>query len=196
MSDVATSSALPPQVELARIVAGLGDYLTTDWSTVLADERWADVAASLARLAVPGAVAGLTRELGDAESARLAGLLLQRWAMIGEAAPAPAAAIVGPVIGSRGAELTVVVDGLEAGWTATWHGPVEPVQPSGDVVRLLADLPASGRVSVRVFGRTDHGQAQDNSTGPGHRTILTAEAVLPADLSEEPHESGGPGAAD
>ena len=131
---------------------------------------------------MPGAVAGLARELGDTESARLAGLLLQRWAKIGVAAPAPAAAIVGPVAGSQGAELTVVVDGLEAGWTATWHGPLEPVAPSGAVVRLLAEPPASGRVSVRVFGRTDH----------GHRTILTAEAVL----SEEPHESGGPGGAD
>jgi hypothetical protein len=186
MSEVATDGMLPPQVQLARVVAGLGDYLAANWSTVLTDERWADVAAALERLAVPGAVVGVAGELGDAESVRLADLLLARWARIGEAALAPAAAIVGPAVGSPAAELTVLVDGLLAGWTATWHGPVEPVDASGAIVRLLADAPVAGRVSVRVFGRTDD----------GHRTILTAEALLPGDLSEGPHQPGGPGAAD
>ena len=41
------SGVLPPQVEMVRVVAGLGDYLNTNWSTVLADEHWADAAASL-----------------------------------------------------------------------------------------------------------------------------------------------------
>ena len=192
---VPMNSALPPQVELVRVLAGLGDDLTANWSTVLADERWAEVAASLARLAVPGAVAGLARELGDAESGRLAGLLLERWARIGEAAPAPAAAILAPAIGAPGAELTVVVEGLEPGWTASWHGPVEPVEASGAVVRLRADPGASARVSVRVFGRTHPGQSQDPETSSGHRTILTAEAVLAAGPADEQQGSDGSDAA-
>lgn len=178
-------TGLPAPAELARVVAGLAEDLAANWSTVLADERWADVAESLRRLAVPGAVTALAGDLGDAETERLTAVLLHRWARIGEPAPAPAAAIVGP--GGDSAELTVVVAGLEAGWTANWRGPVEPVEASGAVVRLTADHAA--RVSVRVFGRTDS-LARQGSSG-GQRTILTAEAVV-----VERHGPDGPGAAD
>ena len=170
----------PPNAEP---VAGLAEDLAANWSTVLADERWADVAESLQRLTVPGAVTALAGDLGDAEAERLTAVLLQRWSGIGEPAPAPAAAIVGP----DSAELTVVVEGLEPGWTANWRGPVEPVEPSGAVVRLTVEH--SARVSVRVFGRTDTSAHHDNSGG--QRTILTAEAVV-----AERHGPDGPGAAD
>jgi hypothetical protein len=66
-------------------------------------------------------------------------------------------------------ELSVVVDGLEDGWTATWLGPVEPADPSGARVRLLADRSTAVPLNVRVFGRSPEG-----------RTILTAETVVPA----------------
>ncbi|GAB5895155.1 hypothetical protein [Mycolicibacterium mageritense] len=178
-------TGLPAPVELARVVAGLAEDLTVNWSTVLADERWSDVAESLRRLAVPGAVMTLADDLGDAETQRLAAVLMYQWARIGEPAPAPAAAIVGP--GTDSAELTVVVEGLEAGWTANWRGPVEPVGPSGAVVRLTSDRPA--RVSVRVFGRTNTGADQASSVR--QRTILTAETAV-----AERRGPDGPGAAD
>lgn len=197
MSVDVSTSALPPQVQLVGMVAGLAEDLTASWSTVLADERWVEVAEALERLAVRGAVAGLADELGDAESARLAALLRQRWARVGEAAPAPAAAIVG----SAGGVLTVVVDGLEPGWTASWHGPVEPVGPTGGTVRLLAGAVAPVRVGVRIFGRVEHGYFQSLSDGLGHRSILLAEAVVSAQpdeehgSDEERHGSDGHGAA-
>ncbi len=156
-------SVLPPSVQLARVVGALTADLPVRWSTLLADDRWADVAESLRRLAVPGAVDAIAADLGDDESARLADLLLARWAAVGDPVLPPAAAIVGPVgpTGPVGTELAVVVDGLDEGWSATWHGPVDPVDaedPNAAVVRLRAGAPAPIRVSVRVFGRSAAGR--------------------------------------
>ena len=173
------STAFPPQVRLVRVVTALTADVSTRWSTVLADPRWAEVATSIDRLSVPGVAAGLARELGDEESERLTALLLERWAAVGEVSLPPAAAIVGPSVGPTapgGAgpgqpglpELSVVVDGLDDGWTATWQGPVEPADESGAVVRLVADTSTEVHLNVRVFGRTPQG-----------RTILTAETVVP-----------------
>lgn len=171
MTGAATrTAALPPQAELARVVAAVCADLDGRWSALLADERWAEVTETLERLSAPGAVARLARTLGDEECARIAALLLARWLALGEVRLPPAAAIRGPFEDPSGAELTVVVDGLEEGWTATWHGPVEPVvadaaRPS---VRLVGHRSEPAHVTVRVFGRTPHG-----------RTILAAEIDVP-----------------
>lgn len=172
------NTVFPPQARLVRVVTALTADVGTRWSTVLADPRWAEVAASIDRLSEPGVAAGLARELGDEESERLTALLLERWAAVGEVSLPPAAAIVGPTIPLESGlpEMTVVVDGLDDGWTATWLGPVEPVDESGAVVRLQGDRTTAVQLNVRVFGRSPQG-----------RTILTADTLLPAD-PVDPHD--------
>ena len=143
------------------VVTGLAAHLRAEWSAVLADERWADARGSLDRLAAPGALTPLARDLGPTGCTRISELLLARWAALGDVELPPAAAIV-----PRDAdELALVIDGLADGWEASWTGPVESLDPHGSRVRLV-DAEPRARVTARVFGRT-----------PPGRTILVAEWV-------------------
>lgn len=159
------TATLPAHVELERVVTGLVAHLRSEWSAVLADERWAEARESVERLSEPGALPPLARELGPAQCRRLAEVLLSRWSALGEVELPPAAAIVpsGP------AELVLVVEGLADGWQAAWTGPVEPL--AGARVRLVGAEPGA-RVTARVFGRTSAG-----------RTILVAEVAEGSDAS-------------
>lgn len=152
------TATLPPHVELERVVTGLLAHLRSEWSAVLADDRWAEARESVARLSGPSVLPPLASDLGPARCRRLTELLLDRWAALGAVELPPAAAVLPD--GDSG--LALVVDGLADGWQATWTGPVQPLDPAGSRVRLVgADDPA--RVAVRVFGRA-----------AGGRTILAA----------------------
>src|SRR6185436_10895145 len=58
-AQVPMNTAFPPQARLVRVVTALTADVSTRWSTVLADPRWAEVATSIDRLSVPGVAAGL-----------------------------------------------------------------------------------------------------------------------------------------
>jgi hypothetical protein len=175
-------SALPPRDELARVARALAVALPGSFATVLADTRWADVAAALDRLAVPGAAHAAATDVPEAEAARLAALLVERWGVLeqwlGEVALEPAAAVRGPsraVVGEP-VTLDVVVDGLADGWLVAW---TDGVSAQGRAAVLRATEPGTARVSARVLGRTGAG-----------RVVLVADHVVRVERSGGPEEGG------
>jgi hypothetical protein len=169
-----TAPELAPADRLAHVVRSLVRHLPGQVPTLLAAPPFEDGRAALGRLAAPGGAASAVAGVRPAEAARLADLLLERWAAVAEVVVDPGAVVVGPAevwVADRPRTVAyqVATIGVDDGWTAEWSagGPVVDIPvPEGDdeVVRQL---------TVRVFGRV-RGRRE---VVVGERTVLARRPV-------------------
>jgi hypothetical protein len=153
---------------LAHVARSLARHLPDQLPTLLAAPRFEDGRAALTRLAAPGGAAGAVAGLRPAEAARLADVLIERWAAVAEVVIDPGAVVVGPdevwVSGQpRVVQYDIATIAMEDGWTAEWSTgspAVEfPVPRDGEEVELV--------LTVRVFGRAQ-----------GRRQVVVGERTV------------------
>jgi hypothetical protein len=161
---------LPAQDRLARVVGSLARHLPGQLGILLAAARFDEGRAALERLGATGGEARAVAGIRPSEAARLANLLLDRWAAVAEVVIEPGVVVIGPdevwVAGlPRAVSYDLATIGVEDGWTAEWSGgsPVLEVPvPRGDEDVLL-------HLTVRVFGRVG-----------GRREVLVGERAVRA----------------
>jgi hypothetical protein len=169
-------SALPPRERLALVADSLVRRLPEQLSVLLSAERFADGRAAIERLSAPGATARAAAGLPPEEAQRLADLLLERWASVGEVQLDPAAAITGPeeVWASEQpgpVPYEIATLGVGGDWTAEWTGDATPDE-GGRRALLEVPVPAGdGEVLLRL-------QARVFARAAGRRQVLVAERTV------------------
>lgn len=171
---------LPAQDRLAHVVGSLARHLPDQLDTLLAAARFEDGRAALDRLGATGGAASAVAEVRPAEAARLADLLLERWAAVAEVVIDPGAVVIGPeevwVAEPRAVRYDVATIGVEDGWTAEWAGgsPVREVPVPREDEDVVLHL------TVRIFGRVG-----------GRREVLVGERTVRARRPIARVEAGG-----
>lgn len=171
------ANEFPPRERLAHVVGSLLAFLSREYSTLLAAERFAEMRGALARLGDADILDAAVGATAPAEAAALADRLLERWACLGPIALYPVAAIIGPEAVWSGGEpveavYRVVAAAVEPDWSADWTGNVRELPDRRSAALMLPpDMIATGgiaRIACRVIARGREG-----------RCILVADRAVP-----------------
>lgn len=156
-------SPLPARTRLVQVIQGITRQLPVTRASLLGHSRFAAERGALERLANADYCWAAARSMSEAEALWLAETLLVRWQELGPVTLEPVAAILGPQViwlpARRSAAspaitttLSVVVDGLDAGYRVRWESDAIPEaqreQPSVELRAPSEITEISARVSV------------------------------------------------